>query len=40
MDWAASGRSDARDSIVCTGSPGMNRGIIQSIVTATKNVRT
>ena len=24
--------------IVCTGSPGMNRGITQSTVTATKNV--
>ena len=38
MAWLASGRSEARASIVCTGSPGMNRGIIQSTVTATKNV--
>jgi hypothetical protein len=38
MAWFASGRSEALASIVCTGSPGMNRGITQSIVTATKNV--
>ena len=38
MAWLASGRSEARASIVCTGSPGMNRGMTQSMVTATKNV--
>jgi hypothetical protein len=38
MAWLASGRSEARASMVCTGSPGMNRGMTQSTVTATKNV--
>jgi hypothetical protein len=36
---AASGCRFIRESMPVTGSPGMKRGIAQSTVTATKNVR-
>jgi hypothetical protein len=39
MASAAPARRPARAIIDCTGSPGMNRGISQLIVTATKNVK-
>jgi hypothetical protein len=38
MASAASARSPARESIDCTGLPGMKRGIIQLTVTARKKV--